>query len=69
MKLHLVFERANDGRIWAYSPNLESAIVGNGATVEEARSSLFEGIELAREHGDPIGRASDIVAVEIAEVA
>lgn len=67
MKYHIIFERAKDGRIWAYLPDFDN-VGGSGDTLDEARESLLKSVRLAREHGDPLIPNSDVIAVETADV-
>ena len=54
MKYMVLFERAADGSIWGYAPDLPGA-TGVGETLEEAKVSVSQGIALwldvARERG------------------
>lgn len=64
---HAIFERAGDGTIWGYSPEVPGAL-GAGGDLEEARESLRKGIEIwiefAKEQGDPIPPSTAVVAFE-----
>ena len=66
MICHAVFDRAEDGSIWGYTPDVPGAY-GAGDTLDEAKASLREGIrlwfEVARERGDI--PASDDRAIEL----
>ncbi len=57
MKYAVIYERAKDGSIWAYAPDIPDA-TGAGDTLDEARKSVTTGIalwiETARERGVPI---------------
>ena len=50
MKLHMIYEKSADGRIWSFFAEL-NGIVGNGMTMAEARSSLLESFAIVREIG------------------
>lgn len=67
MTYHAIFERAGDGTIWGYSPEVPGAF-GAGDDLDQARESLRQGIEIwiehAREHGDPIPQSTAVVAFE-----
>lgn len=71
MKYQVIFERADDGTVWAYTPELPVA-TGCGGTIDEARASLVEGVqvwmEVAKERGTPIPRPS-VLAVETLDVS
>ncbi len=62
MTHYAIFERANDGRIWSRFADVDG-IVGNGATIDEARASLLTSIRLAIEAGETI-EPEAIIAVE-----
>jgi len=70
-----ICERAEDGTIWGYAPDVPGAL-GAGDTLEEAKKSLREGIrlwiEVAREKGDEVppssAVASSAIAIELLEV-
>jgi predicted RNase H-like HicB family nuclease len=53
----VIYERAKDGCVWGYAPDIPGA-TGAGDTLEEARESVTTGIalwiEVAREQGMPI---------------
>jgi len=70
MKYQAIFERAHDGTIWGYAPDLPGA-TGAGDTIEAARISLREGmrlwLEVAAERGDAAPPTA-VVAVEPIEV-
>jgi hypothetical protein len=68
MKYHIIFEQADNGRIWAYLPDFDN-VAGNGSSIDEARASLLKSMRLAREYGDPLVPKSNVIAVEVAEVA
>ncbi len=68
MKYHIIFERAEDGRIWAHVPDFDN-VAGSGVSIDEARVSLFKSMDLAREFGDPLVPKSNVIAVEVADVA
>ncbi len=69
MTYFAVFEKADDGSIWGWIPELGA--YGAGDTVEEAEHSLMEGvriwIEAEREDGHDISAPSVVTtkAVEI----
>ena len=67
-----VFDRAEDGAIWGYAPDVPGAY-GAGDTLDEAKSSLREGIrlwmELARERGEPAAAVDDPIELAEASVA
>jgi predicted RNase H-like HicB family nuclease len=73
MKYIVLFERAADGSIWGYAPDLPGA-TGVGDTLDEAKVSVSQGIalwlEVAREHGEaipaPAHIASDTVDIPAA---
>ena len=64
-----IFERADDGAIWAFVPEIPEAS-GMGETVDEAEASLRAGlriwIEAERERGGSIPPPSTIDARKIA---
>jgi len=60
---HAIYERAKDGRIWAYFVDIPG-VAGSGTTIEEARASLLEGVRLAREEGAEIPEPQDIIKFE-----
>ncbi len=66
MTYQAIFEQADDGTIWGYTPEIPGA-TGSGDTVDEARASLREGVriwmEVARERGELIPKPATI-AVE-----
>ena len=70
MKYQAIFERAEDGTIWGYIPDVPGA-TGAGDSIEAAKKSLREGlriwIELANERGDAIPEPSTVL-VETIEV-
>ena len=55
MTYHAVYDRAEDGSVWGYTPDVPGAY-GAGDTLDEAKASLREGIrlwfEVARETGE-----------------
>ncbi len=61
-----IFEEASDGRIWSRFADIDG-IVGNGATIDEARESLLVSIRLASEAGEVIA-ADSTIAVERLEL-
>ena len=61
-----IFEEASDGRIWSRLADTDG-IVGNGATIDEARESLVVSIRLAFEAGEVIA-ADPTIAVERLEL-
>ncbi len=75
MTYQAIYDRAEDGSIWGYAPDVPGAF-GAGDTLEEAKASLREGIrlwiELAREKGEEIPASSPIassaIAIELVEV-
>jgi len=70
MRYAVVYERAKDGSIWGYAPDIPGA-TGAGDTLEEARESVTTGlalwIETARERGIPVP-APTAVSTEFVEV-
>ena len=48
MIYHAIFERADDGTIWAHVPELPGA-AGSGDSIEEARASIAEAARLLLE--------------------
>jgi predicted RNase H-like HicB family nuclease len=70
MTYSTIFERATDGTIWGYCPDLPGA-TGAGETLDEAKASLREGvrlwIEVHEEEGWPIP-APSLVAIDTIEV-
>ncbi len=66
MKHFAIFEKANDGQIWARFVDIDG-IIGRGTTVGEARASLLVSVELAVEADEVVVPAS-IVAVEELEL-
>jgi len=75
MTYQAIYERADDGTIWGYTPDVPGAF-GAGDTLDEAKESLREGIRLwiqaARENGtaipSPPAIASSAIAIELLEV-
>jgi predicted RNase H-like HicB family nuclease len=75
MTYQAIYERAEDGSIWGYTPDVPGAF-GAGDTLDEAKASLREGIrlwiELAREKGEEIPASSTIsssaIAIELLDV-
>ena len=75
MTYQAIYERAQDGTIWGYTPDLPGAF-GAGDTLDEAKSSLREGlrlwIEVAREKGMELPSSSAIassaIAIELLDV-
>jgi predicted RNase H-like HicB family nuclease len=69
MTYQAIYERAEDGTIWGYTPDVPGAF-GAGDTLEEAKESLREGIrlwiEVARENGEEIPPSSAFAASAIA---
>jgi len=61
-----IFEEARDGRIWSRFADIDG-IVGNGATIDEARESLLVSTRLAAEAGEVFSDDST-VAVERLEL-
>ena len=61
MRYAVIYERAKDGSIWGYAPDIPGA-TGAGETLDEARASVTTGItlwiETARERGVPIPQPS-----------
>ncbi len=57
MKYAVIFERAADGGIWGYAPDLPGA-TGMGDSLDEARASVADGIAIwideMRKSGQPI---------------
>ena len=70
MNYSAIFERATDGSIWGYCPELPGA-TGAGDTIDDAKASLREGarlwIEARKEEGWPIQQAS-LIAIDTIEV-
>ena len=68
MTYQAIFERADDGTIWAYVPELPGA-AGSGDTVEEARESIAEAarlwLEEARADGESVPKPTIIGALTI----
>ena len=71
MTFQAIFERAKDGTVWGYVPELPGA-TGSGDSLEEARASTAEAaqrwLEEARADGETIPDATTIGAFTI-EVA
>ncbi len=65
MTYQAIYERADDGSIWGYCPDLPGA-TGAGDTLDEAKASLTEGVRLwvetMRERGQAIPAATTIAA-------
>lgn len=63
MTYTVIYERADDGAIWAYAPDLPG-LAGTGDTIEDATENLRSGaeawIEDALRRGDPIPGATTI---------
>ncbi len=63
MKYAVVYERAADGGIWGYAPDLPGA-TGMGDSLEEARASVTAGITIwideMKKSGQPIPRPTTI---------
>lgn len=63
MTYQAVFERATDGTIWAYVPELPG-VAGAGDTVDAARESVAEGLRIwledARADGEQIPEPATI---------
>ena len=57
MKYLVIFDRAEDGTVWAQVPDLPGCF-SSGETIEEAKKNVVEAIELhiegLREEGRPI---------------
>jgi predicted RNase H-like HicB family nuclease len=57
MKTRAVIERGNDGTFSIYAPDIETGVIGTGASVKEAKedfdNSVVEIIESAKEDGLP----------------
>jgi len=75
MTYQAIYERAEDGSIWGYTPDVPGAF-GAGDTLDEAKKSLREGIrlwiEVARENGEGVPASTAIsssaIAIELLEV-
>ena len=75
MTYQAIYERAEDGSIWGYSPDVPGAF-GAGDSLDDAKESLREGIrlwiEVARENGEEIPASTAIpssaIAIELLEV-
>ena len=71
MTYHAIYERANDGTIWGYVPDLPGA-TGAGSSLDDAKASLAEGvrlwIEVTKERGESIPEPSTI-ATDTIEVS
>jgi predicted RNase H-like HicB family nuclease len=71
MKYLVIYERAADGGIWGYAPDLPGA-TGKGDTLDEARESVTAGIAIwideMKKSGQPIPE-STTVSSELLEVA
>ncbi|MBV8688866.1 MAG: type II toxin-antitoxin system HicB family antitoxin [Candidatus Eremiobacteraeota bacterium] len=71
MTYQAIFERADDGTIWGYVPELTGA-AGSGDSVEEALASITEAVALwlkeARADGETIPKPTTIGtrAIEVA---
>ncbi|MHB8141475.1 MAG: type II toxin-antitoxin system HicB family antitoxin [Vulcanimicrobiaceae bacterium] len=63
MRYQAIYERANDGTIWGYVPDLPGA-TGAGDSLDDAKASLLEGvrlwIEVTKERGEAIPKPSTI---------
>jgi len=63
MTYTVIYQRADDGTIWAYTPDLPGA-TGAGDTIEEANQSIRAGVEAwiedAHDCGDEIPSPSTI---------
>ena len=63
MTYQAIFERADDGTIWAYVPELPGAL-GSGDSIEEARESIAEAarlwLEEERADGEPVPKPTII---------
>jgi predicted RNase H-like HicB family nuclease len=70
MKYLVLFERAADGGIWGFAPELPGA-TGMGDTMEEAQASVLAGItawiEDARQRGEAIPEPT-VFATEMIDV-
>jgi predicted RNase H-like HicB family nuclease len=70
MKYLVIYERAADGGIWGYAPDLPGA-TGMGDTLEEARASVAAGIAIwldeTKKSGQPIPQPTT-VASELLEI-
>ena len=68
MTYQAIFERADDGTIWGYVPELP-CVTGSGNSLEEARASTAEAarlwLEEARAEGETIPDATTIGAFTI----
>jgi predicted RNase H-like HicB family nuclease len=63
MTYQAIFERADDGTIWGYIPEV-LGVTGSGDSLDDARASVTEGlriwIEEARKDGTEIPRPATI---------
>jgi predicted RNase H-like HicB family nuclease len=68
MTYQAIFERANDGTIWGYIPEVPG-VTGSGDTLEQAKKSVAEGLhawlEEARTEGTEIPKPATIGAFAI----
>ena len=71
MKYSAIFERATDGTIWGYCPELPGA-TGAGDTLDAAKASLREGarlwIEAQHEEDGATKPPTSFVAIDTIEV-
>jgi predicted RNase H-like HicB family nuclease len=71
MKYLVIYERAADGGIWGYAPDLPGA-TGMGETLDEARESVTAGIAIwideMRKSGRPIPEPAT-VGSELVEIS
>jgi predicted RNase H-like HicB family nuclease len=71
MKYLVIYERAADGGIWGYAPDLPGA-TGMGDTLDEARESVTAGIAIwideMKKSGQPIPKPTT-VGSELLEVS
>ncbi len=71
MIYHAVFDRAEDGSIWGYTPDVPGAY-GAGDSLDEAEASLREGIrlwmEVAREQGEVAIAADESIELDTSSV-
>ncbi len=63
MRYQAIYERANDGTIWGYVPDLPGA-TGAGDSLDDAKASLAEGVRLwiqvTKERGEAIPEPSTV---------
>jgi predicted RNase H-like HicB family nuclease len=68
MMFQAIFERADDGTIWGYVPELPGAL-GSGDTLDEAKASIKAGagiwIAEALANGQPIPKATTLTSAAI----